>query len=150
MTAITADSASADEDAVLSTLDGGVFSVLANDIGSGLTVVEHDFVSIQGAAVTVAQDGTFTYAPGSAAALQSLAVGETLDDSFTYTVADFQGQTFVGTVTVLVTGINDNPIVTNESVTSINGVGSTFNLLTNESDVDSSNVLSITLSLIHI
>ena len=144
VTAITADSASADEDAVLSTLDGGVFSVLANDIGSGLTVVEHDFVSIQGAAVTVAQDGTFTYAPGSAAALQSLAVGETLDDSFTYTVADFQGQTFVGTVTVLVTGINDNPIVTNESVTSINGVGSTFNLLTNESDVDSSNVLSIT------
>ncbi len=142
-TTLAADSATTDEDTAISTLDQGATSMLANDVGTNLTVVGHDFLSAQGATVTVSQDGTFTYAPGAAAALQALAIGETLSDSFSYTAADFQGATFVGTVTVFVTGTNDNSLVTNESVVSINGSGSSLNLLSNESDVDASDLLSI-------
>ena len=40
-------------------------------------------------------------------------------------------------------GVNDDPVVVNESVTSINGSGITLNLLSNENDVDPSDILTI-------
>ena len=45
------------------------------------------------------------------AAFDDLAVGETRDTSFTYTLTDSEGGTDTATVTVTVTGVNDAPIV---------------------------------------
>ena len=137
------DNGTTDEDTDLFLLGGGEGSLLANDEGTALTVVSHDATSEQGAAVTVAGDGTFAYDPGVSASLQSLAAGEQATDVFSYTVKDFLGNTFTATVTIVVDGVNDDPVTRNESVTSINGGGVTLNLLRNEADVDSSDVLTV-------
>ena len=49
------------------------------------------------------------------AALQSLAVGETATDTFTYQVTDADGDTSTATVTVTITGTNDAPVITAEA-----------------------------------
>ena len=57
-------------------------------------------------------DGSVTYDPTSSAALDELAEGETLEDSFTYTVSDGNGGTDTATVTLTVSGVDDPPILT--------------------------------------
>ncbi len=143
-TLLADDSGVTDEDTNLFLLEPGAsFSLLDNDTGTALRVINFDATSAEGAAVTVAQDGTFSYDPGSAGALQALAVGEQGSDTFTYTVGDFQGNVSVATVSILVNGVNDDPAAVNESVTSINGSGITLNLLSNENDVDASDILTV-------
>ncbi|MBO6895905.1 MAG: VCBS domain-containing protein [Shimia sp.] len=58
--------------------------------------------------VTNNGDGTFDYDPNGA--FESLAVGETATDTFTYTVDDGNGGTATETVTILVEGQNDAPV----------------------------------------
>ncbi len=53
-------------------------------------------------------DGTFTFDPSGA--FDDLAVGETVDVTFTYQIEDAQGQTASATVTITVTGVNDAPV----------------------------------------
>ena len=143
-TLLADDSGITDEDTNLFLLEPGAsFSLLDNDTGTALRVINYDATSAEGAAVTVAQDGTFSYDPGSAGALQALAVGEQGSDTFTYTVGDFQGNVSVATVSILVNGVNDDSAAVNESVTSINGSGITLNLLSNENDVDASDILTV-------
>jgi VCBS repeat-containing protein len=43
--------------------------------------------------------------------VQALAVGETLTDTFTYTITDSQGATSSTTLTVTVNGSNDAPVI---------------------------------------
>ena len=138
------DTGATNEDTALSLLGAGEASLLDNDLGTGLTVLSHDATSAQGAAVTVARDGTFTFDPGASGALQALAVGEQVADTFSYTSKDFLGNTSTATVTIVVTGVNDDPVTLDENLTSINGAGATLNLLGNDSDVDDSDVLVIT------
>ena len=143
-TLLADDNGVTDEDTDLFFVEPGAsFSLLDNDAGTTLTVISFDATSAQGATVTVAGDGTFSYHPRSAVALQALAVGEEMVDTFTYTVGDFQGNVSVATVSIQVSGVNDDPVVVNESVTSINGSGTTLNLLSNESDVDASDILTV-------
>ncbi len=88
-----ADAATIDEDTVLNVSAGnntlttpvGATSLLAND-AAGLTAVATNTTSALGAAVSVNADGTFTYDPTSAAALQTLSAGETVTDTFEYSV----------------------------------------------------------------
>jgi VCBS repeat-containing protein len=63
--------------------------------------------STRGAAVTIAADGTYTYDPRAAAALQALNNGASLVDSFTYTVNDGRGGTATATMQVTVAGVTD-------------------------------------------
>ncbi|WP_420006807.1 Ig-like domain-containing protein [Arenibacterium sp. LLYu02] len=84
--------------------------LLANDRdfdGDRLTITAVDATSALGATVTMA-DGQITYTP----AFDSLAEGEVVEDSFTYTVDDGFGGQDVATVTVTVTGTNDAPVLT--------------------------------------
>jgi len=53
-------------------------------------------------------DGTFTFDPG--ADFQDLALGEIRDVSFDYSASDSHGASDTGTVTVTVTGVNDDPV----------------------------------------
>lgn len=84
-------------------------SLLDND-PTGSTLVSHDTTSAQGAAVTVNADGTFSYDPTSAPALQALNDGESVIDTFSYTYNDGSNDASA-LVSVLVHGV-DGPVVT--------------------------------------
>jgi PGF-CTERM protein/surface glycoprotein (TIGR04207 family)/PGF-pre-PGF domain-containing protein len=75
----------------LSAVDGESFS-------SGSTVTLDS-----GATVTVDDDGSWIYDPNNQ--FESLSAGQTATDSFTYTVADGNGGTDRGTITVTLTGV---------------------------------------------
>ncbi|WP_298938578.1 tandem-95 repeat protein, partial [uncultured Ruegeria sp.] len=121
-------------------------TLLANDSdvdGDALTVTEVSALSTHGATLTLNTDGTISYDPTGADDVQALAEGETLTDTFTYTVKDGNGSESTATVSVVVHGANDAPVaaddvaqsptpVTEDVVTSID----TATLLANDSDVD--------------
>ena len=90
--------------------DGPAVTVTANftDID---TIDTHTFSVDQSAtlgSVTNNNDGTFDYDANGA--FESLAAGETTDDTFTYTVDDGNGGTDTETVTITITGVNDGPV----------------------------------------
>ena len=103
-------------------------------------------VSANGANVTFAANGDFTYQAGTAAALNALAVGEQVVDTFEYTITDFvngnANGTDVGTVTVTVTGLNDAPQAVDAtlSVSEDNDLAGT--LEDHASDPDASDILT--------
>ena len=94
--------------------------------------------------VAINVDGSVSYTPN-AGAYDSLAVGETVTDSFTYTISDGHGGTVTGTATVTVTGTNDAPtLVGSASADMLEDAGSvTLDVLSTATDVDASDVLSV-------
>ncbi|MFI4849994.1 MAG: Ig-like domain-containing protein [Gimesia chilikensis] len=105
-------------------------------IGSGFTLAS-------GAIVTMQSNGTFTYNPNGA--FESLAVGETATDSFTYTISDGNGGTDSASVDIQIDGVNDAPVISAPvTSTSTEDDGSVnVDLLTNTTDVDASDTLSV-------
>jgi len=85
-------------------------SLLTNDEGTGLTVVDHTSVSNLGARVIVKPDGTWHYNPTTSDLLNAMAVGESQLDQFQYTTEDSSGQRREVDVVVEVAGANDAPI----------------------------------------
>ena len=105
------DTAATDEDSILSvTANNGV---LANDSdveNNPLTVTGFDITSTNGATVTVYSDGSFDYDPTSIPAIQTLNTGDSLPDSFSYTISDGNGGSDTGIVNITVSGTNDDPL----------------------------------------
>ncbi len=107
-------------------------NVLANDNDGGdgpsaLSITASDTVSVNGGAVTNNGNGTFNYMP---------LLNFNGSDSFTYTVSDGASAT-VGTVTITVNSINDDPIAVDDNgSTDEDTLLTTNNVLTNDSDVD--------------
>ena len=104
-------SAATNEDTALTILAA---TLLANDTdadGDDLTITDVDATSANGAIVTLNSDGTISYDPTNAAAIQTLALSDRLEDSFTYSISDGNGGTSSATATVTVQGANDPPIV---------------------------------------
>ncbi|WP_238365866.1 Ig-like domain-containing protein [Mesobacterium pallidum] len=96
-----------DEDTAV-TLDGA--ALLANDVepdGDTLVILSVDAVSAQGAAVSLTPEGDVLYDPTGSAALQALASGAVVDDSFVYTVSDGLGGYDTATVTIAVAGLDE-------------------------------------------
>ena len=148
------DAGTTSQDAVLTTVDpGAVGSLLANDTdpeGASLTVTAFQDPSTQGAAVQVNGDGTFSYDPTGMPAFQALAVSESLNDTFTYSVDDGAGGTATATVTVTVTGANDSPDAADDTgttsentVLSVVDPGATASLSANDVDPDASDSLTV-------
>ncbi len=81
-----------------------VTAVAVNADGTTDGAVTHD---------TVAEQITYTPGPDS----QKLAGGETVTDSFTYTVTDVNGDSATATVTVTVFGVNDAPTAVDDEAT---------------------------------
>ncbi|MEW5937051.1 MAG: GLUG motif-containing protein [Candidatus Thermoplasmatota archaeon] len=133
------------EDGILGVTAPGV---LGNDDeweGEPLSVTAFDDPSVRGAAVSVSPDGSFTYDPTGVPALQALAVGEYLVDTFTYTVSDGKGGMDTATVSVNVTGANDAPEITTANV--IEAVeGAAYSVDYGAADADASDVLTWSLS----
>jgi len=96
--------------------------------------------------VVVNANGSFTYDPNGA--FEALAGGDTATDTFTYTVNDGNGGIVSNTVTVTITGDNDAPILTADvNAATDDSVAATGNVLTNDSDIDVGDSLSVVISL---
>jgi len=76
--------------------------------GDQISVQVSSFVTAQGASVTLAANGDFTYTP---------ALNFTGNDVFSYTLEDINGNTAIGTVNISVGSVNDAPILTNNGGT---------------------------------
>ena len=130
--------------------DGGALTfaatnLLANDTdpnpGDVLTVIGVGTSQV-GASVTLA-DGQVTYDIGGA--FQSLAEGETVNDSFSYTITDSKGAQAASLVNVAIVGTNDAPVTTADTAATIEDTAQpiTGKVLGNDSDVDHGTVLRI-------
>ncbi|MEX0312448.1 MAG: beta strand repeat-containing protein, partial [Tateyamaria sp.] len=125
-----ADSATTTEDAPV-TIDA-----LANDLDPGAqdaVVTQYDSTGTGGGTVVYNGDGTFTYTPG--AGFNSLGVGETGTDSFTYTLDDGRYASTT-TVTVTVTGVDDLFTAQDDSRILLEDQVATLDVLANDTDPD--------------
>ncbi len=135
------DSGANGETAAVSAVRTGV------EAGSGNAGTVGQALTGQYGSLTLNADGTFTYAIDETnAEVQALRVsGQTLTDSFTYTVSDTGGLTDQATLTITIDGRNDTPVANNDTGTAqeaggVNnnraGSNATGNVLTNDTDVD--------------
>ncbi|MGF1525007.1 MAG: beta strand repeat-containing protein, partial [Leptolyngbyaceae cyanobacterium] len=123
-------------------VDGDVKTITAiegdtNAVGSQLTLAS-------GALLTVNADGTFDYNPNGQ--FESLAVGETGTDSFTYTIEDSFGTVDTATVTVTIDGVNDAPVAVDDDFTTDEDVPLSDTVFTNDSDIDSTTLTATLLT----
>ncbi|RMF86793.1 MAG: tandem-95 repeat protein, partial [Planctomycetota bacterium] len=126
------------EDSLLQVTDPNQ-GVLANDRdpeGDPVTLVSSDTVSSNGATIVMQPNGTFTYDPRSAPALQALNVGDTLDDVFHYVVRDPQDNRSTGTVKVTVSGLNDAPVAEDDAFQVRPNQSHDLDVIANDSDID--------------
>ncbi|MFT5411253.1 MAG: VCBS repeat-containing protein [Verrucomicrobiales bacterium] len=94
------DTGSTSDDTVLTVVDPGTTaSLLANDNGAPHSVSNSSPTSVEGASVLVASDGTFSYDPTTSPTLQALLPGQTLVDTFSYTIRDGSAPAALGGVT---------------------------------------------------
>ena len=98
--------------------------------------------------LTLAADGTYTYAADQSAA-DDLDASDTVTDVFTYTLSDGTA-TDTATLTITITGVNDAPVavadtdtvqLTDTVTNSTNGAGT---VISDDTDADSSSSLSVT------
>jgi len=111
--------------------------LLANDsdpdkADTTLEIVSADANSAFGAAIAVS-NGQLTYDATVSQTLQSLQVGATFTDTFTYTVSDGRGGEDTATATVIVEGRNDAPVLFFSPVLALQGAGVGATALDNQS-----------------
>ncbi len=75
--------------------------------------------------------------------VNSLKVGETIQDTLSYSISDGTDISNVSLVNVFITGVNDVPIVNSDIGETFKSESTTFNVLLNDSDVDG-DTLSVT------
>ena len=131
-----------DDDAATNEDNSITIAVLANDDdpdgnNANMVVSSYDASGLLGT-LTLNPDNTFTYDPGSA--FQSLANGQTAQETFTYVVEDEQGLHDTATVTVTITGVNDVAVIGGETVGAVTEDADPLTLMTGGlltiSDVD--------------
>ena len=131
------DAPVANDDTAATTEDASASgNVLANDTdvdGEPLTVANPGtYVGAYGT-LTLAADGSYTYAPNAAA--QGLDTGETAQDVFTYTASDGTASD-TATLTVTVNGANDAPVANDDTASTSEDGSASGNVLANDTDVD--------------
>jgi len=87
-----------------------------------------------GAVVTLDANGSFSLDPDGR--FEFLGVGETANESFTYTVEDGEGGSDTATATVTITGVNDAPVAVGDSATTDQDSTVAGAVLGNDTDVD--------------
>jgi VCBS repeat-containing protein len=110
-----------------SDLDGDTLAV--THVNGSTGNVGSQFLLPSGASLTVQPDGSYSYNPNGQ--FESLGVGETATDSFTYTVSDGFGGTDTATVTITVNGANDVPFaIDNAAAVTVGGAAAAGNVVT--------------------
>ena len=131
------DAPVANEDSASTSEDAGVSgNVLANDTDvdvEPLTVTNPGVYIGAYGTLTLAANGSYTYAPGAAA--QGLDTGETAQDVFSYTASDGTASD-TATLTVTVTGANDAPVANADAAITDEDTAVSGNVLANDTDVD--------------
>ncbi|EGW52440.1 hypothetical protein HMPREF1022_00567, partial [Desulfovibrio sp. 6_1_46AFAA] len=95
--------------------------------------------------LSVDADGNYTYTLNNALpAVQGLGVGESLTDSFTFTVTDNHGATATSTLTVTINGTNDAPVLAAATVNVAEDSAVTSGTLPMPTDADVHDVVSFT------
>jgi len=150
------DQNTTDEDTVLSV--DAASGVLGNDLDPDgddtLTVIAvngdgeavgNTITLLSGAQLTLNADGSYDYDPNSQ--FDYLAFGESVTDTFSYTVSDDQDGTDTAKVTITVAGVNDAPMANDDGgegyTTGEDITFTTANVLDNDSDPDTSDTLTI-------
>ncbi len=98
--------------------------------------------------IAIGSNGAYTYTIDETnSAVQALRVtGQTLADTFVYTMTDTAGATSLATITITITGVNDTPVAVDDTGIAVEsgglnngtaGLNATGNVLTNDTDVDS-------------
>ena len=104
--------------------------------------------------VTLNANGSFTYVvDNSNASVQALRTsGNTLTDTFTYSVSDTAGANSSTTLVITITGANDAPVAVSDSATAVEaggvlngtaGSNATGNVLSNDTDVDAGDTKTV-------
>lgn len=121
-------------------------NVLGNDTdiddGSVLNIVAGTTQSSEGSDVLASANGDIRYAAHSAS-LTALPQGQTVVDTFSYTLEDSFGGTDTATVSVTVTGINDRPITVADHVSGNEDSLITGDLIGNDYDPDTGDNISM-------
>jgi len=103
-------------------------SVLANDS-------DPDSDSLTVTAVTQPAHGTAAFTPSGV--IYTPAANYNGADSFTYTISDGNGGNATATVSVTVSPVNDPPVATNDSASTVEDMATTVGVLANDGDPDS-------------
>jgi len=143
-----APTASSDSGSGFATNENSEFitgNVLDNDVDPGpdiLTVSSFDTTGTVGLVINRG-DGTFTYDPNGQ--FESLAPGQSANDTFTYTVSDGTASDTT-TVTIVITGVNNAPTVSDQGVSlDENAAFNTLVATVVASDVDAGDSVSWTI-----
>ncbi|MCA0973494.1 VCBS domain-containing protein [Halomonas denitrificans] len=140
-------------DSDVDTVDQGALRVAgiragSESAGGSLSVVGSAGASVNGmyGRLIVTADGGYRYVvDGANTAVQALAVGDTLNETFTYQVRDSAGNTDLAELVVTVVGANDPPTLVADKAVAVEAGGTangtlgtdpSGNVLTNDSDVD--------------
>lgn len=101
----------------------------AGELGQAVAIANGE-----GATVVLNADGSYSV---DATAAQALSAGETVDATFTYTIADNHGATATASLKVSVTGANDGPVALDDNAGAIaENETLTGNAAANDSDID--------------
>ena len=125
------------------THNSGAASVKSNDFdfdGDAMTVTAGTFGGAYGT-LTLNSDGTYSYALSGSG--QSLAQGEQVEDSFSYTISDNDGSD-TGKLVFHIVGVNDAPTASPDAATGHENEVLTIDVLANDTDVDNGAVLTVT------
>ncbi|GAB5389741.1 MAG: hypothetical protein Alpg2KO_27090 [Alphaproteobacteria bacterium] len=135
------DEASVNEDSSQALF--ALFNDTDPDTTDTLEISAVDTAGLQGQ-VTIAPDKlSLTYTPG--LALQVLDQGDIITETFTYTISDGNGGTDTASITMTVTGLNDDPIANNDTLAYLeNGEPVIINVVLNDLDVDQDSTLEVT------
>ncbi|GAB5606513.1 hypothetical protein TK5_25940 [Sideroxyarcus sp. TK5] len=140
------DDITVDEDTAQTAIP--VSTLLANDTdpntGDVISLAGFDAVSALGN--TVAHDANGNLVLDIGQRYQSLAQGQTVTDTFGYTISDRKGETDSTLVNVTITGVNDAPITVTDDATALQediNISAIGNVLTNDSDIDQGTVLQV-------
>src|SRR4029077_7572906 len=123
-------------------------NVAAGD--DSISFTAQTITTADGATVTIGTNGSYTYTPNGSTVFETLSFGNTMTDSFTYTVTNSHAQSTTGTVSVTVsqpdhaaTAVNDSYTFaenTTLNVTTANGV------LANDTGMDADGVTAALVS----
>jgi VCBS repeat-containing protein len=111
------------------------FTATATDPDGGPLSVFSVGASANGAVVTLNADGSVLYNP--AGHLDFLAAGQRLVDTFEYTISDGRGGFSTATASITVIGRNDGPVANTDLVSTNEDAPVTFDVRSNDTDVDS-------------
>ncbi|MEP6789813.1 MAG: VCBS domain-containing protein [Ramlibacter sp.] len=141
------DTASTHEDA-----DGVTGNVLDNDsdpdAGDTLSVLNAGTLQGQYGTLELQSDGSYSYAVDNASQrVQALAAGQTVNDTFSYSITDDGAGgalTADAQLVISVTGANDGPVAQSDTASATeDGAAVAGNVLANDSDVDTGDTLSV-------